>query len=86
MLTDGSAEAWDGVSGVADEVTKRGGSLVTTILLGLVVFAVGAAVGFVTRLLWPHSRWTPHFQRLNGAEGWGGREEGGHRHRDGLTQ
>jgi len=56
MLTDGNAEAWDGVSGVADEVTTGGGSLVTTILLGLVVFAVGAAAGFVARLLWPHSR------------------------------
>ena len=56
MLTDGIAEAWDGVSGVADEVAERGGSLVGTILLGMLVFAVGAAAGFVARLLWPHSR------------------------------
>ena len=56
MLTDGIADAWNGVSGVADEVAERGGSLVTTILLGLLVFAVGAAAGFVARLLWPHSR------------------------------
>ena len=56
MLTDGIAEAWDGVSGVADEVAESGGSLVTTILLGMLVFAVGAAAGFVVRLLWPHSR------------------------------
>ena len=56
MLTDGIAEAWDGVSGVADEVAESGGSLVTTILLGMLVFAVGAAAGFVARLLWPHSR------------------------------
>lgn len=56
MLTDGVADAWDGVSGVADEVAERGGSLVGTILLGLLVFAVGAAAGFLARLLWPHSR------------------------------
>ena len=56
MLTDGIAEAWDGVSGVADEVAERGGSLVGTILLGFAVFAVGAAAGFLARLLWPHSR------------------------------
>ena len=56
MLTDGIAEAWDGVSGVADEVAESGGSLVGTILLGMLVFAVGAAAGFVARLLWPHSR------------------------------
>lgn len=56
MLTDGMAGAWDGVSDVADEVAEGGGSLVATILLGLLVFAVGAAVGFIARLLWPHSR------------------------------
>ena len=56
MLTDGMADAWKGVSGVADEVAEGGGSLVTTILLGLLVFAVGATAGFLARLLWPHSR------------------------------
>ncbi len=56
MLTDGITDAWNGVSGVADEVARKDGSLVTTILLGLLVFAVGAAAGFVARLLWPHSR------------------------------
>ena len=56
MLADGVADAWNGVSGVADEVAERGGSLVTTILLGMLVFAVGAAAGFLARLLWPHSR------------------------------
>lgn len=54
MLTDGSAERWDGVSDVADGVAERGGSLVSTIFLGLLVFAVGAAAGFIARLLWPH--------------------------------
>lgn len=56
MLTDGTADAWDGVSGVADEVVQRSGSLVSTILLGLLIFAVGAAAGFLGRLLWPRSR------------------------------
>ncbi len=56
MLTDGISDTWNGVSGVADEVAESGGSLVTTIVLGLAVFAVGAAAGFVARLLWPHSR------------------------------
>lgn len=56
MLTDGITDAWNGVSGVADEVARKDGSLGTTILLGLLVFAVGAAAGFVARLLWPHSR------------------------------
>lgn len=56
MLTDGFADAWNGVSDVADEVARKDGSFVTTILLGLLVFAVGAAAGFVARLLWPHSR------------------------------
>jgi hypothetical protein len=56
MLTDGIEDARDGVSDVADEVAKQGGSLVGTILLGVLVFAVGAAVGFIARLLWPHPR------------------------------
>lgn len=56
MLTDGTAEEWDGVRDVADEVAQRSGSLVSTILLGVLVFAVGAAAGFLGRLLWPHSR------------------------------
>jgi hypothetical protein len=56
MLTDGSRCVWDGVSDMADEVAESGGSFVTTILLGLLVFAVGAAAGFLARLLWPHSR------------------------------
>jgi hypothetical protein len=55
MLTDGTAETWDGVRDMADEVVERGGSLVTTLFLGLLVFAVGAAAGFLARLLWPHS-------------------------------
>jgi hypothetical protein len=58
MLTDGTAETWDGVRDMADEVVERGGSLVTTLILGLLVFAAGVAAGFVTRLLWPHSRGT----------------------------
>jgi hypothetical protein len=41
---------------MADEVAERGESLVSTILLGLLIFAVGAAVGFIARLLWPRSR------------------------------
>ena len=56
MLTDGTVDAWDGVSGVADEIAESGGSLVTTILLGVLVFAIGAAAGFLARLIWPHSR------------------------------
>lgn len=56
MLTDGITDAWNGVSGVAEEVAEGGGSLATTVLLGLMVFAVGAAAGFLARLLWPHSR------------------------------
>jgi len=60
MLTDGIAKAWDGVSDMADDVADAvagsGGSFVGTILLGLLVFAIGAAVGFVARLLWPHAR------------------------------
>ncbi len=56
MLTDGAAESWDGVRDMADEVAERGGSMVTNLILGLLVFAVGAAAGFVARLLWPHSR------------------------------
>ena len=56
MLTDGVADTWNGVSGMADDVAERGGSFVATLLLGLLVFAVGAAAGFIARLLWPHSR------------------------------
>ncbi len=56
MLTDGSVGTWDGVSGMADEVARKDVSLVGTILLGLLVFAVGATAGFLARLLWPHSR------------------------------
>jgi hypothetical protein len=56
MLTDGITERWDGVSDVADEVVEQGGSLVGTLFLGLLVFAVGAACGFLARLVWPHSR------------------------------
>ena len=56
MLTDGSAGAWDGVSDMAEEVAKSGGSFMTTLLLGLLVFAVGAATGFLARLLWPRAR------------------------------
>jgi energy-converting hydrogenase Eha subunit B len=55
MLTDGTTERWDGVSDVADEVAERGGSLVGTLFLGLIVFAVGAACGFVARLFWPNT-------------------------------
>lgn len=55
MLTDGVADAWDGVSGMADEVAQSGGSLLPTLLLGLLVFAVGAAAGFIARLLWPRA-------------------------------
>jgi hypothetical protein len=56
MLTDGVSETWDGVSVVADEVERRSGSLLATLLLGLLVFAVGAASGFLGRLLWPRHR------------------------------
>lgn len=56
MLTDGIAQRWNGVSDVADEVAEQGGSLVGTLFLGLLVFAVGAAAGFLARLVWPHSR------------------------------
>ncbi len=56
MLTDGRAERWNGVSDMADEVAERGGSLVSTILLGILLFAVGAASGFIARLLWPRSQ------------------------------
>jgi hypothetical protein len=56
MLTDGTAEARYGVSGVADEVAARGGSFLSTVALGLLVFAVGAAAGFIGRLIWPHAR------------------------------
>jgi len=58
MLTDGIAESWDGVRDMADEVARKDGSVVTTLFLGLLVFAVGAAAGFLARLLWPHSRGT----------------------------
>jgi hypothetical protein len=56
MLTDGTAESWDGVRDMADEVARKDGSVGTTLFLGLLVFAVGAAAGFLARLLWPHSR------------------------------
>lgn len=56
MLTDSTAESWDGVRDMADEVARKDGSVVTTLILGLLVFAVGAAAGFLARLLWPHSR------------------------------
>lgn len=56
MLTDGVADEWNGVCDMADEVARKDGSVVTTLFLGLLVFAVGAAAGFVARLLWPHSR------------------------------
>ena len=56
MLTDGIADAWDGVSDMADEVARKGGSVLSTIALGVLVFAVGAAVGFIARLLWPRPR------------------------------
>ncbi len=56
MLTDGRSVTWDGVSGVADEVERRSGSLLATLALGVLVFAVGAASGFVGRLLWPRHR------------------------------
>ena len=41
---------------MAEEIAPRTGALATTILLGVLVFAVGAAIGFVARLLWPHPR------------------------------
>lgn len=56
MLTDSVVEASDGVSDVADEVVSKSPSLVGTLLLGVAVFAVGAFIGFATRLLWPHPR------------------------------
>lgn len=56
MLTDGRSVTWDGVSGVADEVERRSGSLLATLALGVLVFGVGALAGFMARLLWPHSR------------------------------
>ena len=56
MLTDGRSAMWDGVSEVADDVERRSGSLLATLLLGALVFAVGAAGGFLGRLLWPRPR------------------------------
>ena len=38
-----------------DDAGQRG-SVMTTVLLALAVFGVGAAAGFVARLLWPHTR------------------------------
>jgi hypothetical protein len=40
---------------MSDEVVETGGTFVTTLLLALVVFAVGAAAGFLARLLWPNA-------------------------------
>ena len=56
MLTDDAPKARNGVTDMADEVARQGGSLVSTILLGVLVFAVGAALGFAARLLWPRAR------------------------------
>lgn len=56
MLTDGTAQTWDGVRDVADQADRRGDSLVTTILLGLLVFGIGLVGGFIARLLWPRAR------------------------------
>ena len=56
MLTDGIADAWDGVSSVADDVAKPSGSAATTILLAVLVFGIGALGGFIARLLWPRPR------------------------------
>jgi len=56
MLTDGSRCVWDGVSDMADEVAGRDSTLVGTLLLGVLIFGLGAAAGFVARLLWPHPR------------------------------
>ena len=33
-----------------------GNSLIGTVMLGLLIFGLGAAAGFLGRLLWPHSR------------------------------
>ncbi len=33
-----------------------GPSFVGTVMLGLLIFGLGAAAGFLGRLLWPHSR------------------------------
>ena len=65
MLTDGTDEAWDGVKSVANMAADgnvanmaadRDGSVLTVLLLALLVFAFGAASGFIARLLWPNSR------------------------------
>jgi hypothetical protein len=42
--------------GVADDVARSTHSLAGTLLLGLLVFAVGATAGFLARLLWPRPR------------------------------
>jgi len=42
------------VSGVAE--SNEGSSIVGTVMLGLLIFGLGAAAGFLGRLLWPHSR------------------------------
>ena len=42
------------MSGVAESEHEH--SLVGTLLLGLLIFGLGAAAGFVGRLRWPHSR------------------------------
>jgi hypothetical protein len=42
------------VSGVAD--SDQGTSVVGTVMLGLLIFGLGAAAGFLGRLLWPHPR------------------------------
>jgi hypothetical protein len=42
------------VSGVAESDQRP--SVVGTVMLGLLIFGLGAAAGFLGRLLWPHAR------------------------------
>lgn len=64
---DGCRVRWrKGVSGVAESeqgwpdrdglAVPSGNSLIGTVMLGLLIFGLGAAAGFLGRLLWPHSR------------------------------
>ena len=36
--------------------SDQGTSVVGTVMLGLLIFGLGAAAGFLGRLLWPHPR------------------------------
>lgn len=48
-----SEQGWPDGDGLA---VPSGKSLIGTVMLGLLIFGLGAAAGFLGRLLWPHSR------------------------------